>query len=184
MDNKKKDIDSFGVISILSGDEDIKPLTKKDVDKLFDEWKAAFVTELKNMTEETVKKTIKEQTEEIYQENRIDKVRGEVLKEPVQVGEYRWYEGYGDPTVDEYAIPVIFNAAKKYRVENCLKEIIEGRGIKQGRIAELADISEKHMSEILSGKANPTIKTVLMICAILGITLDQAYRLVEVNDEK
>jgi DNA-binding XRE family transcriptional regulator len=161
--------------------EDNKKIEKQDEYIKYIEQKLDGL--LEKYYESKIVPSIKEVAQKIYEENREDNIVG-MVNENKPISEYRWYEGYGDPTVDEYAIPVIFDVKKKYKVENCLNGIVERSGKKKGWIARMVGISDKNLSAILLNKANPSITTVLLICAVLGVTCDQVYRLVEIDDKE
>lgn len=84
--------------------------------------------------------------------------------------------GYGDEEVP------IYNPNSVYNIENCVKEIIDQNGMRQNHLAKMVHVSDKNISEILANKGNPSIKTVLHICGLLGLKVDQVYRLIETEE--
>jgi DNA-binding XRE family transcriptional regulator len=95
--------------------------------------------------------------------------------------EYQWYLGYG---ADENDVGfTVIDPNKKYKVENCLKEIIRSRGLLLGKVAELVGIDRSTLSGIVNSTgSSPSIFTVLKICGLLKVNVDQAFRLVEEDD--
>jgi DNA-binding XRE family transcriptional regulator len=114
-----------------------------------------------------------------YDKIRLAQVYEELKKEG-KVGTYEWYAGYGEEDNIGFS-PFVPGA--KYKVENCLDSIIKNKGIMKGKLAELVGIDRSSLSAILNGQGNPSILTVLKICSVLSITVDQAFRLVEEDAE-
>ena len=52
-----------------------------------------------------------------------------------------------------------------------LKALRKARGLSKNRLAQLAGISQTHISDIEAGKKNPTVETLRRICDALGISL-------------
>jgi len=59
-----------------------------------------------------------------------------------------------------------------------LKKILEERGVKQSNLAKKLGVSTVSLSNWSTGKSNPSLVTVVRICQILDITIDQ---LVQIN---
>lgn len=77
-----------------------------------------------------------------------------------------------------------FDPDKKYRIETNLKEVIKKKSIIQGNLAKIIGINESTMSDIINGKNNPNLITILKICAVLDISVEGHFWLVEENDDK
>ena len=54
---------------------------------------------------------------------------------------------------------------------NALKQMIEEKGYKQKVIAEKAEITERQLSLILSGKRKCDVEEYVRICAVLGVPM-------------
>lgn len=59
-----------------------------------------------------------------------------------------------------------------------LKKILEERGVKQSNLAKKLGVSTVSLSNWSTGKSNPSLVTVVRICQILDITIDE---LVQIN---
>lgn len=60
-----------------------------------------------------------------------------------------------------------------------LKKILEERGIKQSVLAKKLGVSTVSLSNWSTGKSNPSLLTVVRICQILDIPIDE---LVQINN--
>jgi transcriptional regulator with XRE-family HTH domain len=59
-----------------------------------------------------------------------------------------------------------------------LKKILEDRGVKQSNLAKKLGVSTVSLSNWSTGKSNPSLVTVVRICQILDISIDE---LVQIN---
>jgi putative transcriptional regulator len=58
-----------------------------------------------------------------------------------------------------------------------LKEILDSRGIKQKWLCEKVEISSSAMSQIVRGDSEPTLVTALKISEVLGVPVNDIWRL-------
>lgn len=64
-------------------------------------------------------------------------------------------------------------------VEIRLKQVLDGRGMKQDFLCKQTNISNKSMSSLCRGESLPSLKNGLKISKILGIPLEDIWGLVE-----
>jgi len=64
-------------------------------------------------------------------------------------------------------------------VKNRLKEILDGRGIKQNWLADQIGISPKTLSNIIGNKYNTSLEVALKISKILDLDIHKIFELTE-----
>lgn len=56
-----------------------------------------------------------------------------------------------------------------------LEELCETQGITKYRLAQLTDLSQTTIANIINAKSSPTIQTLTLICDAFGISLPQFF---------
>ncbi len=65
-----------------------------------------------------------------------------------------------------------------------VKEIRNKKGVTQERLSEMVGINPKYLSSIERGKENPTLNTVLKLAETLGVSLDELFTGIEIENPK
>ena len=65
-----------------------------------------------------------------------------------------------------------------------LKDIRGKKGETQEKLSELVGINPKYLSSIERGKENPTLNTVIKLAETLGVTLEEIFTGIEIEDPK
>jgi putative transcriptional regulator len=65
----------------------------------------------------------------------------------------------------------------KYKIVNNLKEIINSSLYNQKKIAEILNINEKTLSNIVTNRYNPSLEVVLKLSILLGKTVNEMFTL-------
>lgn len=58
-----------------------------------------------------------------------------------------------------------------------LKEILEKRGVKQSQLSKMMGISTVSLSRWSTGKSQPSLETVVRICQILDVKIDELVQI-------
>jgi transcriptional regulator with XRE-family HTH domain len=56
-----------------------------------------------------------------------------------------------------------------------MRRLREERGLSQERAAELAGVHEKYLSRLESGRANPTLSTLVAMARAYGVEIDALF---------
>jgi transcriptional regulator with XRE-family HTH domain len=62
------------------------------------------------------------------------------------------------------------------RVARRVKSLMERRGLSVNRLADFSGVGRGRMSEILSGKSSPTLRTLGRIADALGVGVEMLFR--------
>jgi DNA-binding XRE family transcriptional regulator len=77
--------------------------------------------------------------------------------------------------------PLMIEPGRDYIIKNRLADIIEDRGLKQGRIAAQLGISDKTLSNIVNERFNTSLETAFKLCCLLNLKIDEVFWIEEVS---
>ena len=73
----------------------------------------------------------------------------------------------------------IMEKKKRIKVEILLKDILKTKEISLEQLATMTEISEPKLNSIENNKKEPTFNELVIISKVLGVDLEELYRVVE-----
>lgn len=67
-------------------------------------------------------------------------------------------------------------------MSNNIRKIIEDKGLKIAFVIDKTNISKSHFYDIMNGDANPSITNAIRISKVLGVTVEDLFKMNELEE--
>lgn len=61
-------------------------------------------------------------------------------------------------------------------MENLIREYREKKGLSQGKLAELCEVTRQTINAIENGKYDPTLKLAFRLAKVLSVSVDELFK--------